>query len=54
MSYLRYWCLFVYNDARCVVFVPCFSSFCVSVSLDCSYLTFPLVFSNGYYIPHRY
>ena len=53
MSYLRYLCLRVYSGVHhilyCTVFLFCFSLSCVPhVSLDCSFLISPSVFSNVY------
>jgi hypothetical protein len=55
MSYLRYLCLFTYKGVKhilCCVFCFVFFFLCTTlpVSLDCSFLTTPSVFSNIYFI----
>jgi hypothetical protein len=51
MSYLRYLCLFANGGVQhilCCVFLFCFSSSLLPVSLDCPFLIAPSVFSNVY------
>ena len=56
MSYLRYLCLFVYSGVQhilCCVFVLFFFVLCtlrLPVSLDCTFMIAPSVFSNVYSI----
>jgi hypothetical protein len=54
MSYLFYLCLFVKwcPTHYCVVFLLCFSSSMLPVSLDCIFLIVPSVFSNVYWQKH--
>ena len=47
MSYLRYLCI-VLTNTYCVVFLLCFSSSMLSISLDCPFLIAPSVVSNVY------
>ena len=52
MSYLLYMCLFAHSGVHhilgCVVFLFYISSSMLPVSLDCSFLIFPSVFSYAY------
>ena len=52
MSYICYLCLFTYSGVQdilcCVVFLVCFSSSMLPVSLDCQFLIATSVFSNVY------
>jgi hypothetical protein len=50
MCYLRSLCFFsiVVSNTYCVVFLFCFSSSMLPVSLDCPFVIAPSIFSNVY------